>query len=104
MSRPLWPALLAVPFGFMANAVFAGPQTISIANSGEHPQLNAVAAGFKEEILAAGMVEGTDLVFTLDHANFDTTLLPQVIARIETGALGFGRKGGGAPVKESFKE
>ena len=85
MSRPLRPALLAVPFAFMATAVFADPLTISIANFGEHPQLNAVADGFKEEILASGMVEGTDVVFTLDHVNFDTTLLPQMIAKIESG-------------------
>lgn len=61
----------------------AEPKTIAIANFGEHPQLNAVAEGFKAEILASGLVEGTDVVFTTDHVNFETTLLPQMISKIE---------------------
>lgn len=61
----------------------AEPKTVAIANFGEHPQLNAVADGFKAEILASGLVEGTDVVFTNDHVNFDTTLLPQMISKIE---------------------
>ena len=87
MSRFMRPALLAVPFALLgvATQAFAEPKTISIANFGDHPQLNAVAEGFKEEILASGLVEGTDVVFTLDHVNFDTTLLPQMIAKIESG-------------------
>lgn len=61
----------------------AEPKTVAIANFGEHPQLNAVADGFKAEILASGLVEGTDVIFTTDHVNFDTTLLPQMISKIE---------------------
>lgn len=61
----------------------ATPKIIAIANFGDHPQLNAVAEGFKAEILASGLVEGTDVTFTLDHVNFDTTLLPQMLAKIE---------------------
>ncbi|HAU78009.1 MAG TPA: ABC transporter [Agrobacterium sp.] len=61
----------------------AEPKTVAIANFGEHPILNTVVDGFKAEILASGMVEGKDVVFTLDHVNFDTTLIPQMIAKIE---------------------
>ena len=61
----------------------AEPKVIAIANFGEHPQLNAVADGFKAELLASGLVEGTDVVFTTDHVNFDATLLPQMISKIE---------------------
>lgn len=61
----------------------AEPKTVAIANFGEHPQLNAVADGFKAEILASGLAEGKDVVFTTDHVNFDATLLPQMIAKIE---------------------
>ena len=87
MPRLLRPALLAAPFALLGALVpaFAEPLTISIANFGDHPQLNAVAEGFKAEILASGLVDGTDVVFTLDHVNFDTTLLPQMIAKIESG-------------------
>lgn len=63
-------------------AAQAEPLKISIANFGDHPQLNAVADGFREEIIASGLAEGTDVVFTVDHVNFDTTLLPQMIAKI----------------------
>lgn len=86
MSRILRPALLAASFALsLAAPAFADPLKISIANFGEHPQLNAVAEGFKEEILASGLTEGKDVVFTLDHVNFDTTLLPQMIAKIGSG-------------------
>jgi len=61
----------------------AEPKLIAIANFGEHPQLNAVAEGFKAELLASGLVEGTDVTFTTDHVNFETTLLPQMISKIE---------------------
>lgn len=88
MSRLLRPALLAVPFALlsMMAPAAADPVKISIANFGEHPQLNAVAEGFKQEILGSGRVDGQDVVFTLDHVNFDTTLLPQMIAKIQSGA------------------
>ena len=58
-------------------------KTIAIANFGDHVQLNAAAEGFKAEILASGLKEGTDVRFTQDHVNFDTTLLPQMISKIE---------------------
>lgn len=78
-------AVLALPaFGSIAvNSAVAEPKTVAIANFGEHPILNTVVDGFKAEILASGMVEGKDVVFTLDHVNFDTTLIPQMIAKIE---------------------
>ena len=72
-------SLLSLGAGWAA----AEPKVIAIANFGEHPQLNAVADGFKAELLASGLVEGTDVVFTTDHVNFDATLLPQMISKIE---------------------
>lgn len=72
-------ALMLVPVCNIANA---DTLKIAIANFGEHPQLSAVAEGFKKEITSSGMSEGKDVVFTLDHVNFDTTLLPQMLAKI----------------------
>lgn len=69
-----------------ANPATAEPKTIAIANFGDHPILNEAVKGFKDEILASGFVEGQDVVFTLDHVNFDTTLIPQMIAKIEASA------------------
>ena len=68
---------------FGAGLAAAEPKTIAIANFGEHPQLDAVVKGFQDELIASGLVEGTDVVFTVDHVNFDTTLLPQMLAKIE---------------------
>lgn len=67
-----------------ANAARAAePLKIAIANFGDHPQLNAAWGGFEKEILAAGYKEGTDVTFTVDHVNFDATLVPQMLTKIE---------------------
>lgn len=61
----------------------AEPLKIAIANFGDHPQLNAAWQGFEAEIIAAGYKEGTDVTFTVDHVNFDATLVPQMLTKIE---------------------
>lgn len=61
----------------------AEPLKIAVANFGDHPQLNAVVDGFKEELAAQGYKDGTDVVFTVDHVNFDATLVPQMLTKIE---------------------
>jgi putative ABC transport system substrate-binding protein len=83
--RLLLSAVLALPaLGPLATTqAMAEPKIIAIANFGEHPTLNTIVDGFKARILASGLVEGKDVVFTLDHVNFDTTLIPQMIAKIE---------------------
>lgn len=75
-------ATLFFPFASVAQAEAL---RIAIANFGEHPQLNAVADGFRAELTSSGMVEGTDVVFSVNHVNFDTTLLPQMIELISAG-------------------
>ena len=83
--RLLLAAALVLPaLGTLAaGPAAAEPKTIAIANFGDHPILNEAIQGFKDEILASGLVEGKDVVFTLDHVNFDATLVPQMIAKIE---------------------
>ncbi|MFO1219673.1 MAG: ABC transporter substrate-binding protein [Burkholderiaceae bacterium] len=78
--RTLAWALLGVA---VAVPALAQPKTIAIANFGSHPQLNAVADGFKAELLASGLVEGKDVRFDLNHVNFDATLLPQMVDKIK---------------------
>jgi putative ABC transport system substrate-binding protein len=56
---------------------------IGIANFGEHPQLNAAVEGFKKTLSENGYVEGKDVVYTLSHTNFDATLVPQMIAKLQ---------------------
>jgi putative ABC transport system substrate-binding protein len=56
---------------------------IAVANFGDHPQLNAVVEGFKAELAAAGFKDGEGAAFTVDHVNFDATLVPQMLTKIE---------------------
>ena len=65
-----------------ANAL-AEPIRIGIANFGEHPQLAASIAGFKKAMAENGFVEGTDVVYTESHTNFDASLVPQMIAKLQ---------------------
>lgn len=62
----------------------AEPVRVGIANFGEHPQLNASIAGFKEGMAANGFVEGTDVVYSESHTNFDASLVPQMIAKLQS--------------------
>lgn len=68
---------------FGAGVAHAEPVKIAIANFGDHPQLNAAVEGFKKELADEGFKEGTDVVFTVDHVNFDATLVPQMLSKIE---------------------
>jgi putative ABC transport system substrate-binding protein len=70
---------LAVSLG----AAIADPIKIDIANFGEHPQLNASIAGFKKALAENGFAEGKDVVYTESHTNFDASLVPQMIAKLQ---------------------
>lgn len=65
-------------------AASAEPIRIGIANFGEHPQLNASIVGFKKALTAGGYVEGKDVVYTTSHTNFDATLVPQMLAKLQS--------------------
>ena len=65
-----------------ANAL-AEPIRIGIANFGEHPQLAASIAGFKKAMAENGFVEGKDVVYSESHTNFDASLVPQMIAKLQ---------------------
>lgn len=66
-----------------AGAASAQQKRVTIANFGEHPQLSAVAAGFKKAMTQAGYVEGKDVVYSTSHTNFDASLVPQMIAKLQ---------------------
>ena len=61
----------------------ADPVRIGIANFGEHPQLNAAISGFKKSLADNGFVDGKDVVYTESHTNFDASLVPQMIAKLQ---------------------
>lgn len=84
MKKTMRRALLtaaALSFGIASAA--AEPVKIAIANFGEHPQLNASIEGFKEGLAAAGLKEGTDVTYSASHTNFDASLVPQMIAKLQ---------------------
>ncbi len=76
-------ALLASALVAASGMAYAQPIKVGIANFGDHPQLNDAVTGFKKGMAASGFVEGKDVVYELSHTNFDTTLLPQMIAKLQ---------------------
>ncbi|MEO5758580.1 MAG: ABC transporter substrate-binding protein [Mesorhizobium sp.] len=83
--KSAWLPGLALAGVLMANigASAADQIRIGIANFGEHPQLNAAVAGFKKALAANGFNEGKEVVYTESHTNFDASLVPQMIAKLQ---------------------
>ena len=77
----LWSAMIAGVFA--ASTALADPIKIGIANFGEHPQLSSAIKGFKSALTEAGYVEGKDVVYSESHTNFDISLVPQMIAKLQ---------------------
>ncbi|MHA6686467.1 ABC transporter substrate-binding protein [Mesorhizobium sp. A556] len=84
-SKSGWLSGLVLAGAFMAGVATAAadPIRIGIANFGEHPQLNASIAGFKKALAENGFVEGKDVVYSESHTNFDASLVPQMIAKLQ---------------------
>jgi len=61
----------------------ADPMVIGIAQWGPHPQLDAVAAGFKARLGELGRVEGRDVTYDTENAHFDTSVLPQMLSKLK---------------------
>lgn len=68
---------------FAATAAIADPVRIGIANFGEHPQLSNTIQGFKDVLTAGGYIEGKDVSYSESHTNFDISLVPQMIAKLQ---------------------
>ena len=73
-------AVLAVSLG----SALADPVKIGIANFGEHPQLAASIVGFKKGLAEGGFAEGTGVTFSESHTNFDASLVPQMITKLQS--------------------
>ncbi len=85
-STSRWLSGLVLAGAFMASVATAAaePIKIAIANFGEHPQLNASIAGFKKALADNGFVEGKDVVYTESNTSFDASLVPQMIAKLQS--------------------
>jgi ABC-type uncharacterized transport system, periplasmic component len=51
---------------------------------GTHPQLDAVNTNFRSELAKQGYVEGKDVVFDWEVANFDASILPQILNKLKS--------------------
>ncbi len=71
--------------GSAASAAKAEPKKIAIASFGPHGSLEQVIAGFKSALAEKGYVEGTSIVYTYGDCNFDPSLIPQLLAKLEAG-------------------
>ena len=67
----------------MAPGLALAADTIAIAQFGAHPQLDAVVTAFKAELAAQGYTEGDKITFVESQANFDASLIPQMITKLQ---------------------
>jgi putative tryptophan/tyrosine transport system substrate-binding protein len=79
-------AFAALSFGLLAFAAKADPIHIGIAQWGRHPQLDAVNTNFRAELAALGFVEGKDVVYDWEVANFDASILPQILNKLKSAS------------------
>jgi putative tryptophan/tyrosine transport system substrate-binding protein len=77
--------LLGVAIAWTMSAA-ADPIRVGIAQWGRHPQLDTVTSSFKEELGKLGFVEGKDVVYDLEVANFDTSVLPQILNKLKSAS------------------
>ncbi|MGH8758025.1 MAG: ABC transporter substrate-binding protein [Burkholderiales bacterium] len=75
--------LVASVLSVGAGVAHAEPKRIGIANFGEDPLLNAAITGFKKGLAQAGLVEGKDVAYSMSHTNFDASLVPQMITKLQ---------------------
>jgi putative tryptophan/tyrosine transport system substrate-binding protein len=60
----------------------AAPITIGIAQWGTHSQLDEAVDSFRQRLTQLGRVDGRDITYVEENAHFQTSLLPQIIARL----------------------
>lgn len=85
-AKSMWLSGIVLVGALIAGAATAAaePIKIAIANFGEHPQLNASIVGFKKALADNGFVEGKDVVYTESNTSFDASLVPQMIAKLQS--------------------
>lgn len=83
MKRFLKVTLLCFAAVMLSTAVHAKQTVIGIANFLEHPDLQLVIDGFKEEIKNQGF---TDVKYIYEHANRDISVVPQTIHKVKSSS------------------
>lgn len=78
-----WFGILTLALTGSALAQSTAPRLIEIVSFGEHPALSQVADGFKAHLIQLSEKQGRKVEFDYLHANFDRSLVPQVLQRAE---------------------
>jgi len=88
MTRRGLAACALALFGLSLSAIAANaePIHIGIAQWGRHPQLDAVNTNFRAELARQGFVEGKDVVYDWEVANFDASILPQILNKLKSSS------------------
>lgn len=79
-------ALALLGLGLSPATAKADPIHIGIAQWGRHPQLDAVNSNFRAELARQGYVEGKDVIFDWEVANFDASILPQILNKLKSSS------------------
>jgi putative ABC transport system substrate-binding protein len=61
----------------------ADAKKVAIANMGPHGSLTQVIEGFKAAMVEKGYVDGKNVSYEYSDCNFDPSLMPQVLAKLE---------------------
>lgn len=84
LSRRCAGLLVAATVAVCASPAWAQQKRVAIANFGEDPSLLVAIKGFKEAMAQNGFVEGKNVSYSVSHTNFDASLLPQMIAKLQS--------------------
>jgi putative tryptophan/tyrosine transport system substrate-binding protein len=71
-------AMIAATAGFAADT-----KKVAIASFGPHGSLTQVMDGFKAALAAKGFEAGKNITYDYSDCNFDPSLMPQVLAKLE---------------------
>ncbi len=83
MKRQLLSLASAVTIVALATGANAQEKLVSIASFGPHGSLTQVVEGFKAALKEKGFEDGKNVRYEYSDANFDPSLMPQVLTKLE---------------------
>ncbi|WP_111496442.1 ABC transporter substrate-binding protein [Marinobacter bohaiensis] len=78
MNRSILKALVSAGLVLAAGALHAEPRTVAVTQIVEHPALDAVYEGVKDELAEAGYKEGEDVRYVHESAQANTAVASQI--------------------------
>jgi putative tryptophan/tyrosine transport system substrate-binding protein len=83
MKRTVLMAVLAVLALGVERSPGAEMKKVAIASFGPHGSLQQVIDGFKQAMAEKGFVDGKNVTYDYSDCNFDPSLVPQVLSKLE---------------------